>query len=72
VRDLAPPPRNPKPPEGADGCSKPIFLAQQALLEAQIRIKKLRDCRVSEPDRHRLNELIGKLSAEMQLQRHLP
>jgi len=72
VRDLAPPPmKNPKPPAGAGDGPTPVLLAEQALLEAEIQIKKLRDFRTSESDRQRINGLISKLSVEMQLQRHM-
>jgi hypothetical protein len=72
VRDLAPPPmKNPKPPAGADDGPTPILLAEEALLEAEVQIKKLSKFRVSYEDRQRISDLISKLSIEMQLQRHL-
>jgi hypothetical protein len=73
VRDLAPPPmKNPKPPAGSGDGPTPILLAEQALLEAGIQIKRLREFRASYEDRRRLGDLISKLSIEMQFQRHLP
>jgi hypothetical protein len=73
VRDLAPPPmKNPKPPVGAGDGPTPIRLAEEALREAQIQIRKLREFRVSYEERQRISDLLSTLSIEMQLQRHLP
>ena len=73
VRELAPPPmRNPKPPAGADDGPTPYLLAENALRDAHIHIKALRDFRVSPEDRRRLGDLISTLSIEMQLIAHLP
>jgi hypothetical protein len=73
VRELAPPPaRNPKPPAGAEDGPDPYILAENALRDAHIHIKALRDSRISPEGRRRLGDLVTTLSMELQLLSHLP
>ena len=74
VRELAPPPppRNPAPPPGAGDGPTPYRVAEEALQDAHVAVRRLRGCRVSADDRRRLEELISTLSMEMRLISHLP
>ena len=67
VRELAPAPA-PKPKPAEEGYTpSPYRIAKEALVDARLAIKKLRDCGIADEDHHELQELITTLSLEMRL-----